>query len=146
MKRLFIAAVAALAMAVPAHAEIYTYACHSSNDFKLYVAKLDTRKKTITWKGSIYKNMTIVYGTASGVAPRCAFHATSRNGTADLRTATQGVASLTIAGGGPGINGAEAECDLVALNAASMMPINVPLQSESTASPRTPPPPVPLFG
>jgi hypothetical protein len=115
MKKLFLAAAIAFAMVVPANAKVYNYACHYPDDFKLHAAKVDTAKKTITWKGFVYKNLKEVTTTMDGgECPKVCFQATGRDGIAALNTATQGVASLSVSFGGPGTDGVdEAECDLV---------------------------------
>lgn len=111
----FVFTVATMAVAIPAQAEVYTYGCHRSDDFKLYVAKLDTTKKTITWNGIVYGNMKSVMEDADGSeCAKACFQATNRTGTATLSTATQGVASLTITFGKPGSDSVdEAECDVL---------------------------------
>jgi hypothetical protein len=111
----FALAVATLAVTVPAQAEVYTYGCHRPDDFKLYVAKLDTTRKTITWNGIVYSNMKSVTEDADGSeCAKACFQATTRTGTATLSTATQGVASLTVTFGKPGSEGVdEAEWDVL---------------------------------
>jgi hypothetical protein len=112
MKKLISATVVAIVVVLSAHAETYIYACHYQDDSKLYSAKLDTAKKTITWRGSVYGNLKQV---TTDCAKEC-FQATRRDGaTAVLSTATQGVASLTaMVGTAPGNDRVdEVECDLV---------------------------------
>jgi hypothetical protein len=96
----FAFAVATLALTVPAQAEVYTYGCHRPDDFKLYVAKLDTTRKTITWDGIVYSNLKSVTVDADGSeCAKACFRATSRSGMATLSTATQGVATLIVSSG-----------------------------------------------
>jgi hypothetical protein len=111
VKTLLSLTAAALLVSTAAHAgEVYNYACHRPDDFKLYAAKLDLTNKTITWNGSVYRNLkSLTYDCA-----KACFQATNRNGMVVLSTATQGVASLTVSGGGPGSDGEEElECDVV---------------------------------
>jgi hypothetical protein len=111
MKKLTLA-LALLALATPAYAEVYTYGCHRPDDFKLYAAKLDFTKRTITWNGTVYQNMKRVMMEADGSdCAKACFRATSRKGIIVLSTATQGVASLTVVGNDS--TGDEAECDLI---------------------------------
>jgi hypothetical protein len=99
-----------------AHASVYNYACHAPDDFKLHAAKIDTAKRTITWRGTVYKNLktTIDDGSGEKCAKVC-FEATGRDGVASLETATQGAATLSVSfWRGPGDDGInEFECDLV---------------------------------
>jgi hypothetical protein len=112
MKTTIAAAVALVTAAAPAYAEVYTYGCRAQDDFKLYTARLDTFKKTITWRGSVFTNLKTI--TNTGDCAKACFEATNRNGVARLDTATQGVASLTVTSGGPGTDGVEeVECDII---------------------------------
>jgi hypothetical protein len=94
---------------------VYTYACHRPDDFKLYTAKVDTTKKTITWDGVTYRNLKQVTVEADGSeCPKVCFRAKARSGDLSLNTATQGVATLSVTYGKPGSDGVdEAECDLL---------------------------------
>ena len=114
----FLAVGAMLALLVSnAQAATFVYTCHYQDDSKLYSAKLDTTKKTLTWRGSVCENLKDV--TAQQGVDECAkqcFQAVRRDGaTAALSTATQGVASLTVGvGKAPGNDGVdEVDCDLV---------------------------------
>jgi hypothetical protein len=115
--KLAIAAALAFVTAIPAQAAgVFNYACHRPDEFKLYAAKLDLAKKTITWNGVVYRNMKSVYADeyeSFGCAKAC-FEATNPGGKVRLDTATQGVASLTVSFGRPGSDGVdELECDVV---------------------------------
>jgi hypothetical protein len=108
-------ALAAVLIASPAMADTYTYACHERDSAHLYAAKIDSNKKTLTWRGSVYRNLKLVGGGDVDCA-KDAYQATRRDGaTAALCTATQGVATLQVlVGSAPGGDGVEElECDLV---------------------------------
>jgi hypothetical protein len=112
-------AVALLAMIGSANAETYTYACQvtgvepNPNNTYLYSAKMDTTKNTITWRGTVYKNAKRVFKIDGEECPKYCFG----NSKIMLSTATQGVATLSVAvgTGRPGDDGApeEFECDVV---------------------------------
>jgi hypothetical protein len=112
MKRLAIIAALILGITAPALAETYNYACHEQDDGHLYAAKLDTGNRTLTWRGSVYKNVRDISGANVN---ECAKECFGDNNRIILRTATQGVATLQVlAGTGPGDDGMEEfECDLV---------------------------------
>jgi hypothetical protein len=102
-----------------AHAKVYNYACKVEGEQgipQVYSAKIDTVKRTITWRGSVFKNLKEFAddGTGEDCAKYC-FRATSRNGdVAFVETATQGGASLTITSGGPGTDGIDGfDCDII---------------------------------
>lgn len=104
LQALILAAALAAGIASPALAETRNYACHQQDDAHLYAAKLDTRNKTLTWRGSVYRNLKEV---AADCPNKECFFATGRDGArAELRTATDGVAYLQA-----GLE--EADCDLV---------------------------------
>jgi hypothetical protein len=112
MKTTIATALAVALIATTAHAEVYNYACHGPDDFKLRAAKLDTAKKTIAWNGIVYRNMKQV--SAQLCQGMSCFEATSRDGTVTLSTATQGVATLALDGAAAdGDTADEFECNLV---------------------------------
>ena len=119
MKRLAIIAAALLITISGAHARTLLYACrYGGDDSKLYSAKLDLSKKTITWQGSIYNNLKEISGSVStdDCAKQC-FVAKRRDGApARLDTATQGVASLTVLVGKTSDKVEVLDCDLVREN------------------------------
>jgi hypothetical protein len=101
---------AVLAMTVnAATADVYAYACKvtdtATENVHLYAAKLDTGKRTFTFRGVTYGNLR-----SNDTDCKMLFRATSRNGAIELCTATQGVATLTVTGS----KGAdEFDCDIV---------------------------------
>jgi hypothetical protein len=106
-------AVSLLAMIGSASAETYTYACQvtgvdpNPNNTYLYSAMIDTAKHTVTWRGLVFKNakqLSRVFGQ------ECAKWCFGNNEIA-LSTATQGVATLTVATGED--HEEEFECDMV---------------------------------
>jgi hypothetical protein len=109
MRKLLMITAAAVCIAAPASAETFNYACHVKDDYHLFAAKVDTTKNTLTWKGSVYKNLVANHDCA-----RMGWRATGKNARALLCVATQGVADLTINYGGPGTDGVEElDCDQV---------------------------------
>jgi len=115
MKKLIAAAMIVISTTA-AHAKVYNYACKDSESERLYSAKIDTAKHTITWRGKTFSSLREFADDGSGrdCAKYC-FRATSSNGdVAFVETATQGGASLTITSGGPGTDGIdEFDCDMV---------------------------------
>ena len=116
MKTLLATALTVALLVTTAHAEVITYACKrlgGVDEYKVFEAKLDTTKKTLTWDGHTYRNVKETYNGGDGCAKAC-FRATDRHGSISLETATQGVASLTETYGGPGTDGVdEADCDIL---------------------------------
>ena len=90
--KLLIGAIAAtgLALATPAlaAAETYTYTCKANH--KTSPVKLDMDYATLTWRGTVYRDLKRV------VCDQAGYQAISEGVTAELCTATQGVADLTI--------------------------------------------------
>jgi hypothetical protein len=110
VKKLLLTGVCLLALCGHGYAETYTYACQvqdNAGNTHLYRANLDTGNHTITWRGSVYRNV-------KQVVADCA-KACFGNGRVLLSTATQGVASLSVlVGTAPGGDGVEEfDCDLV---------------------------------
>jgi hypothetical protein len=105
LKTMTAATLALSVLVAPAYARTYNYACQVKNekgDATLYSAKLDTIKKTITWRGTVYKNIKATYGEA------CEAKACFENEKIGLYTATQGAATLSVKPGNE-----EYDCDLV---------------------------------
>jgi hypothetical protein len=105
-----VAAAIAAAITTVAHARVYNYGCQTTDErgnAQLFVAKLDTGKRTITWRGKVYKNLKELDSC------KAEFEATASNGeVAHLCTATQGVADLSV--GQPGNDVVEeAECNII---------------------------------
>ena len=104
-----LAIVAALvAMLTPAQAETYNYACqitgvqpNPANTY-FYSAKIDTTKKTITWRGAVYTNAKRLDAINGEDCAKWCFG----NDKIAISTATQGVATLTL-------GAEEFECDVV---------------------------------
>jgi hypothetical protein len=116
MKKLIVVAALAV-LATPALADTYTYACKINdetthgNDW-LFAAKLDFGNHTLTWGSTVYRNLKQV---TDNCAKDC-YEATDKKTKfwARLDMATQGAASLTIAGGTSGADGMISyDCDLV---------------------------------
>jgi hypothetical protein len=97
----------ALAMLSPALAETYTYACQVKDGplVHLYAAKFDASKHTLTWRGTVYKNVEQDLGCDA----KACF--SDGNKKITLSTATQGVASLSVVSGADGVE--EFNCDAV---------------------------------
>jgi hypothetical protein len=78
------------------YASIYPYICKTTDErgnTQMYTAKLDLGRNTITWRGKVFSNLEQMDGC------KAAYRATSRDGsTAELCTATQGVADLVVTG------------------------------------------------
>jgi len=112
--RTFLAVGAMMALLSSAQATTFVYGCRSQDDSKLYSAKLDTAKHTLTWRGSVYENLKDI--TAEVGLDFCAkqcFRASRRDGAiAVLDTATQGVATLTTSEKNQE-GGTEFDCDLL---------------------------------
>jgi hypothetical protein len=113
MKRITLTLVALAAFVVNAQAETFTYACKVDPDGRSYLqaVKIDTTKKTLTWRGSVYGNLKPNLNCA-----KMGFDAVRKDGAgATLCIATQGVADLQILVGtaplGDGIE--QLECDQV---------------------------------
>jgi len=119
LKTLTAAALALTMLVAPARAKIYNYACKvtgvepNPNNTYLYSLKVNESKKTITWRGKVYRN---IYSRGSDTDKECAKWCWS-NDQIRVETATQGVATLSVAvgTGRPGDDGApEAfDCDFV---------------------------------
>jgi hypothetical protein len=95
----FLAVGAMLALLVSnTQAATFVYACKYQDDSKLYSAKLDMTKHTLTWRGSVYSNVKNLSGHVSTdeCARDCYRGTRSDGGTAVLNVATQGVADLTV--------------------------------------------------
>ncbi len=105
MKKLLLAGATLLALSGQGYAGTYTYACQvvdaGTGNVHLYSAILDTNKQTITWRGTVYRNVKDVSGNIDECAKGC-----FAKGAVRLSTATQGVATLSV-------GGAEFDCDLV---------------------------------
>jgi hypothetical protein len=111
----FLALGAMLALLVSnAQAATFVYGCRYQDVSKLYSAKLDTNKKTLTGRGSVYESLKDV--TAEWGVDQCAkqcLQAIRRGGAeATLSLATQGVASLTVTQSWSDKTD-EVDCDLV---------------------------------
>ena len=96
MKNILLAGCVMLALCGQGYAEIFTYACRvrsePNNDFHLYSAILNTSKNTITWRGTVYRNVKpIGQDNVNECAKEC-----FGNGKVRLNTATQGVADLSV--------------------------------------------------
>jgi hypothetical protein len=117
VKKLLIALATTVALVAPANAEVYTYACQvtgvepNPNNTYLYSAKMDTTKNTITWRGTVYKNAKQIFKIDGEDCPKYCFG----NSKIMLSTATQGVATLSVAAGTgrPGDDWNEFDCDAV---------------------------------
>jgi hypothetical protein len=102
MRKLLLAALALAALAGSAYAETYNYACQvtgvepNPNNTYLYSVKIDTAKNTITWRGTVYKNAKRSSKEIDG--EECAKWCFG-NSKIMLSTATQGVATLSVATG-----------------------------------------------
>jgi hypothetical protein len=112
LSELLAAAAVLLTATTIAHARVYNYGCQTTDvrgNTRLYTAKLDTSKRTITWRGRMYKNLKELDSC------KAEFEATASNGdTVHLCTATQGVADLTVNFGQPGDDGVEeVECNII---------------------------------
>jgi hypothetical protein len=107
------AALIATLMPAIAHATVYNYGCRTTDErgnTQLYIAKLDTGKRTITWRGKVFKNLKQLDGC------KAEFEATASNGNiVNLCTATQGVADLNVSSGPSGDEDIEhnVECNVV---------------------------------
>jgi hypothetical protein len=123
-KTLLAAAALALALTTPAFAETYNYACQvdntpPNNGVHTYSAKIDTTAKTITWRGKVYRNLKTSGDADAGTffkdCAKYCFMATAPNFVLSIQTATQGYASLQLAGTKPLEDGLlnEAECNLI---------------------------------
>jgi hypothetical protein len=73
-----------------AHAETYTYMCRVPSDHKSYPLKLDIDNATLTWRDKTFRNLKQVEGC------RYKYQATRAGMTAELCTATKGVADLKL--------------------------------------------------
>ena len=86
----------AAAPAPQRYASVYPYICKTTDErgnTQMYTAKLDLGRNTITWRGKVFSNLEQMDGC------KAAYRATSRDGsTAELCTATQGVADLVVTG------------------------------------------------
>lgn len=78
------------AITSPALADSYTYMCRVPRDHNSYPVTVDEDNGTLTWRGAVFRNLKQVEGC------RVKYQATSDGVTAELCTATQGVADLTI--------------------------------------------------
>jgi hypothetical protein len=87
-----ITATAALMVAITTsvYAEGYTYMCRVPSDHKSYAVRVDIDNATLTWRGTTFRNLQEVEGC------RVKWQATSDGATAELCTATKGVADLKI--------------------------------------------------
>jgi hypothetical protein len=97
--RQLLAIAALLACTTAAHARVYNYACNvpdeATGNTRLHPLRIDTAKRTITWRGSTFKNLK--EGNVGGDCAKYCFQATRSNGdVAFISTATQGVANLMI--------------------------------------------------
>jgi hypothetical protein len=94
MKKLIATATLASALmatiATSVHAESYTYMCWVPNDHKVYPLRVNEDNRTLTWRGTIFQNLR------AGDGCKYKYLATRNGVTAELCTATQGVADLTI--------------------------------------------------
>jgi hypothetical protein len=116
IKTLFATAAVLAVFTSQVSAETYDYACkvdHTppNNGVHVYGVKINTKAKTLTWRGGVYNNLST--DTPCG---KYGFFATRRDGTnALLCGMTQGVATLQI-GRGPlkqDEGGDEFDCDLI---------------------------------
>ena len=90
MKRIIVSAALMAAIATSVYAESYTYMCRVPSDHKSYPARLDIDNATLTWRGRTFRNLQEVEGC------RVKYQATSDGATAELCTATKGVADLKL--------------------------------------------------
>jgi len=115
MKTLLTAAALVVAITTSAAAETYNYACKvdSNGNTHLYAAKIDTKARTLTWRGTVFKNLK--FGAAISDCAKYCFEATQRDLVVYVSTATQGVATLQVIGTQPRNDGLleEVDCDLV---------------------------------
>jgi hypothetical protein len=94
VKTIITTAAVLAAIAMPAHATDegahgrYTYKCHGASGYG--TIKVDEDKGTLTWRGTTFQNLKQVEGA------KVTWQATNNNVTAELSTATKGVADLTI--------------------------------------------------
>ena len=114
MKTLLTAAALVVAITTSAVAETYNYACQVKDErdnVHLYAAKIDTKARTLTWRGTVFANLK---GGDDCGAKYC-FEATRRDLTVTVHTATQGAATLQVIGTKTGSDGIleDADCDLV---------------------------------
>ena len=104
MHKLLAATAVLLTVTTAAHAEVYPYICKTTDErgnTQMYPAKLDLGRGTITWRGKVFGKLK-----ETGDC-KASYQATARDGsTAELCTATQGVADLTV-------NGVEFECNII---------------------------------
>jgi hypothetical protein len=107
LKILAIAAVLAATL-TSAQAETYNYACQVTGaqpnplNAYLYSAKIDTAKKTVTWRGTVYTNAKRLDTVNGWDCAKWCFG----NDKIAISTATQGVATLVV-------GAEEFECDAV---------------------------------
>ena len=108
----------------PALAETYNYACKvdrtpPNNGVHVYSLKIDTKAKTMTCRGTTFRNMKDWADDRSGetCAKYCfeATHPKHRDITMRIDTATQGGAYLKVEATKPGDDGIleEADCDMI---------------------------------
>src|SRR5262249_14382492 len=100
--RKLLAIAALLACTTAADARAYNYACNvpdeATGNTRLHPLKIETVKRTITWRGSTFKNLKEGNITRGGedCAKYCFLAIRSNGDVAFVSTATQGVASLSI--------------------------------------------------
>lgn len=94
------AALMAVITTSPVYAEGYTYMCRVPSDHRSYPVRVDIDNATLTWRGRTFRNLQEVEGC------RVKWQATSEGATAELCTATKGVADLKI-------GDASFDCELV---------------------------------
>ena len=81
MKTLLTAAALVVAITTSAAAETYNYACKvkdRTDNTHLYAAKIDTKARTLTWRGTVFKNLK--FGAAISDCAKYCFEATQRDG------------------------------------------------------------------
>ena len=89
LKTIIATAAIVAAIATSAHADTYAYICRG-RDYKAYFVKIDTDSSTLTWRGTTFRNLQQVEGC------KAKYLATLNGASAELCTATQGAADLTI--------------------------------------------------
>jgi hypothetical protein len=88
--RIFAAAIATALSATSVDAESYTYICRVPSEHKSYPVKIDIDNATLTWRGTTFRNLR------QGDGCRYKYEATAMGVTAELCTATQGIADLKV--------------------------------------------------
>ena len=89
---------------VATRVEVFPYICKTTDErgnTQMYTARLDLGRGTITWRGKVFGKLKELNGC------KAAYRGTASDGsTAELCTATQGVADLSV-------NGTDYECNII---------------------------------